>query len=62
MLETWVGIQTMVTTFNKQTNKCFIVNQDAHNEQGLGRPCAIGASKSIVAHWDPLSMRPVNSD
>jgi hypothetical protein len=20
--------------------------------------CAIGASKSIVAHWDPLSMRP----
>jgi hypothetical protein len=21
-------------------------------------PCAIGASKSIVAHWGPLSMRP----
>jgi hypothetical protein len=28
----------------------------------LGRPCAVGASKSIVAHWGPLSVRPVNSD
>jgi hypothetical protein len=25
-------------------------------------PCAVGTSKSIVAHWGPLSMRPVNSD
>ena len=25
--------------------------------QGLGRPCTIGTSKSIVAHWGLLSMR-----
>ena len=39
-------------------NTVFDIKKGIIQKQGLGRPCAVGASKSIVAHWGPLSMRP----
>jgi hypothetical protein len=43
----------------KQSNILILsINKKIRLSQGLGRPRAIGASKSIVAHWGLLSMRP----